>query len=59
MSIYNRWGEEIYYTADIESPWRGWFKDRPVEVGTYVYKIRIFDQNGEEHVYRDGVTLVR
>lgn len=59
MTIYNRWGEEIYYTADIDSPWRGWFKDRPVEVGTYVYKIQVYDQDGEKHTYRDGVTLIR
>lgn len=59
MFIYNRWGEEIYVTADIDSPWNGWFKDREVEVGVYVYMIRIFDQNGEPHTYRGGVTLLR
>ena len=59
MFIYDRWGEEIYYTADIDSPWRGWYKDREVEVGVYVYMIRIFDQNGEQRTYRDHVTLLR
>ncbi|MFM1875626.1 MAG: hypothetical protein RL266_1363 [Bacteroidota bacterium] len=59
MSIFDRWGEEIYYTADIESPWKGWYKDREVEVGVYVYSIRIYDQNGEPHAYRGGVTLLR
>lgn len=59
MFIYDRWGEEIYYTADIETPWNGWYKDREVEVGVYVYLIRIYDQNGERHTYRGGVTLLR
>jgi gliding motility-associated-like protein len=59
MFIYDRWGEEIYYTTDIDSPWRGWYKDREVEVGVYVYMIRIFDQNGEQRTYRDHVTLLR
>jgi gliding motility-associated-like protein len=59
MTIYTRWGEEIFHTGDIENPWRGWYKDREVEVGVYVYMIRIFDQNGEQHTYRDHVTLMR
>ncbi len=59
LTIYNRWGEEIFYSADVETPWRGWFKDREVEVGVYVWKIRIFSTSGIEHVYRGGVSLLR
>ena len=59
MSIYDRWGEEIYYTGNIDEPWKGWYMDREVEMGVYVYLIRIYDQNGEAHTYRGGVTLLR
>jgi gliding motility-associated-like protein len=59
LSVYNRWGEEIFVTNDIENPWRGWFKSFEAEAGVYVWKIRLYDQKGESHIYRGHVTLVR
>jgi len=59
MFIFDRWGENIYYTADINDPWNGWYKEKEVEVGVYVYKILIEDQNGDQRIYQDGVTLLR
>lgn len=59
MSIYNRWGEEIYTTNNIEKPWDGTFKGRPVEQYVYVYSISIRALDGRLYTYRDGFTLVR
>ena len=59
MRIYNRWGEEIYFTANIDEPWDGWFNNREVEIGVYVYLIQINDISGKIHTYRDGVSVVR
>jgi gliding motility-associated-like protein len=59
LSVYNRWGEEIFVTNDVENPWRGWFKSFEAEAGVYVWKIRLYDQKGESHIYRGHVTLVR
>lgn len=59
LYIYNRWGEEIFITRDIETPWRGWFKNAEVEAGVYVWMIRIYDLKGEQHTYRGHVTLLR
>lgn len=59
LFVYNRWGEEIFYTADIENPWRGWFKDKEAPNDVYVWMIRIYDQNGDLHTYRGHVSLVR
>ena len=39
LFIYNRWGQLIFETADINRGWDGTFKGKPVEQGTYVYKI--------------------
>ena len=59
MYIYNRWGEEIFVSNSIDTPWRGWFKNMEVEAGVYVWKIRIYDQKGDQHTYRGHVTLLR
>jgi len=39
LYIYNRWGQLIFETTDINTGWDGTFKGEPVEQGTYVYKI--------------------
>lgn len=37
--IYNRWGELIFYTNNINTSWNGNFNNIPQEIGTYVYLI--------------------
>lgn len=59
MSIFDRWGELIYYTGDIEDPWDGTYKDKQVEMSVYVWKVRFIDINGDDHDYYGHVTLVR
>jgi gliding motility-associated-like protein len=59
MSIFDRWGELIYYTENIDKPWDGTYKEAPVEVSVYVWKIRFYDVKGESHDYYGHVTLVR
>jgi len=39
LYIYNRWGQLIFETSDINTGWDGTYKGKPVEQGTYVYKI--------------------
>lgn len=59
MYIFTRWGEQIYYTVDIDSPWDGNYQGVQVKSGVYVYRINISDLKGENHVYRGHVTLLR
>ncbi len=59
MFVYNRWGEEIYFTNNVDEPWRGWFKNMEAESGVYVWMIRLYDLKGEQHTYRGHVTLLR
>jgi len=59
MSIFNRWGEEIFYTNDISKEWDGKFKGAEVANETYVWMIKLFDLKGNEHAYRGHVTVVK
>jgi gliding motility-associated-like protein len=59
MLIYDRWGEQIFQTADDLSGWDGTFKGKPAPQGTYVYSISVIDQEGEKHTYNGRVTLTR
>jgi gliding motility-associated-like protein len=59
MSIFNRWGELIYYTENIDEPWDGTFRGAPVELAVYVWKINLEDVKGNEHDYFGHVSVVR
>lgn len=59
MSIYDRWGEEIFVTNEADNGWGGTYKGAPVEMGTYIYTFLIIDWEGNDHTYRGRVTLVR
>ena len=40
FSIFNRWGERIFFTKDPERCWDGTYKGIPQENGVYVYMIK-------------------
>ena len=40
LTIYNRWGEEIFSSDDIGVKWNGEYKNRLVQNGPYTYSIR-------------------
>ena len=59
MSIFNRWGEQIYQTKDVSNGWDGTFSGHPAVMDVYVYKVDIKDVFGKPHSYSGRVTLVR
>ena len=61
MSIFDRWGEEIFRTNDIHNGWDGTVKggDAIAQDGVYVYKIKLRDIEGKPHLYNGHVNLVK
>jgi len=61
MYIYNRWGEVIWYTNDIENHWDGNSgKDaKPAPEGIYVWLITFQDLNNKPYKKIGNVTLFR
>ncbi len=59
MWVYDRWGENIFYSANMENGWDGSYKGAPVEAGLYVYKFYVIDVDGNDHTYTGGVQLLR
>jgi gliding motility-associated-like protein len=59
MTIYNRWGEQIFISRDINLGWDGTINGEPAPLGSYVYTIRFVDADGEEHRRKGTVTLIR
>ena len=60
MEIYNRWGEKIYYTNEIDQPWNGKVNEKnEAQPGVYGYKIQVKDDKGKIHYYIGNVALIR
>jgi gliding motility-associated-like protein len=58
LQIYNRWGQLVYETNDIDAPWDGTFGNKMQPVGTYVYTVKYGNMNGDQ--FEDGnITLIR
>lgn len=59
--IYDRWGQVIFYTEDLNEAWNGRFKNigAPVPSDIYVYGVDIIDVFGLRHLYRGKVLLSR
>ncbi|MGB3948511.1 MAG: PKD domain-containing protein [Bacteroidia bacterium] len=61
MLIFDRWGELVYKTNDIDKPWDGRVNggSEMSKSDVYVYKITVTDFKSNRHKYRGTVTLVQ
>ncbi|HZF99987.1 MAG TPA: gliding motility-associated C-terminal domain-containing protein [Chitinophagales bacterium] len=59
VMIFNRWGEKVFESADLERKWNGTFRGMPVEIGAYAYVIEATFLDGETKSAAGNVTLLR
>ena len=58
MLIFNRWGEQIFYSDDINYGWNGLVNNKgKVVVAKYTYTINITDELGVFHTLTGDITL--
>ena len=59
FTIYDRWGEIIYYSTELRPRWDGTYKGVPVSNDTYTYKIQVVNVLEELKTYTGSVTIWR
>lgn len=57
--IFNRWGEVIFESHQLDIGWDGSYKGTLVPVGVYVWKLNYNDVNGKSHSETGKVTIVK
>ena len=57
--IFNRWGQVVFETTDINKGWDGKFNGEPQPMGVYVYTIEAFTSTNERFYKQGNVTLIR
>lgn len=58
FKIYNRWGENIFISRDINHGWDGTFKGVQAPMEVYVY-FAIIEEEGIIKKYKGNITLIR
>jgi gliding motility-associated-like protein len=59
MEIYNRWGERIYETNDINQGWDGTHKGKDAMDGMYIYVVRYSGGKGRINLLKGNLSLIR
>ena len=59
MHLYNRWGEEIYFSNDVAAGWDGTYQGKTVQEGVYTYLIRFNYFDGKAYAFRGTLTVLR
>lgn len=60
FKVFNRWGELVYESYDINNGWDGTYKSKAQEMEVYVYTLQARFLDGTETGIRKGnVTLLR
>ncbi len=61
MRIFNRWGEEIFYTNNQQEGWNGRYKNfgEAVPIGAYVYKVSYTNSSNKTKEVTGSVIVLR
>ena len=61
LMIFNRWGELIFESTDINTGWDGYYKETICQADVYVWKVEVVFEDKEGDVYQKSgaVTLLR
>ncbi len=59
FAIYDRWGELIFVTTDINKGWDGTYKGKPEDPAVFVYYLRATCLNKQTFIRKGNITLIR
>ena len=59
MGIFNRWGQEIFHSLDLNNQWDGRYNNTPMPGGMYTFAITITDAEGRPYEINGTIQLIR
>ena len=57
--IFNRWGNKVFETTDINQGWDGQWNGTPQPFGVYVYEVEAVTSAGKNFVKHGNLTLIK
>ena len=58
MVIYNRWGQQIFETRDLDQGWDGTKNGNLIQEGNYMYYLEIKNGSGKLYEERGPLTML-
>jgi gliding motility-associated-like protein len=58
MEIFNRWGQKVYATSDVNKGWDGLFENKESLQGTYVYHVTYKNNSNGRDIALSGTLLL-
>lgn len=59
IEIFNKWGQKVFATDNIEEAWNGTYLGQHCQDGVYVYAIELVNHAGSLYKYQGTVNLLR
>jgi len=59
LKVFNRWGQLVFESKNPSQGWDGTYKNKPQEIGTYVYLANVLYTDGTIDDLKGNVTLIR
>ena len=59
LLIYDRWGEKVFESTDVNGAWDGTYHSKPCPPDVYGYYLEVKCLNGEKYIKKGNVTLIR
>lgn len=58
FAVYNRFGQQVFFTRNWQVKWDGTLKGNPADPGTYVWFLEYIDTDSGRQINRKGSTLL-
>jgi len=59
FKVFDRWGEKVFETTDLNHGWDGSFRNEPMNAAVFVYTLEGYLSNGKEVKQKGNITLVK
>lgn len=56
VAVYTEWGALVFSSKGYDAPWEGKYNDKPLEAGTYFYRIEL---GNDKDVFTGTVTIIK
>jgi gliding motility-associated-like protein len=59
LQVFNRWGQEVFRTANTGFEWNGTYKDKPLPIGTYYWVLKGKDTFSKPIILKGYVVILQ
>lgn len=59
IAVYDRWGQKVFESTDLNSGWDGTFNGKPLDPAVFGYYVEGYCVNSEKFLVKGNVTLLR